>query len=91
MYGTDGRVPKPDPKITQLEDEVVRRQTASVQQLTSRMGQLDVGGKKPSEDQDKFPARPAFGTRGTPVTLWANYYQILTRIPVVYKYTMTVK
>ncbi|KAF4982301.1 hypothetical protein FZEAL_2050 [Fusarium zealandicum] len=90
VFTIDGGVPQPDPAITELENEVVRRQTASVGQLTSKMGKLAVGEKKP-QDEDKFPARPAFGTKGTPVKLWANYYRILTKIPVIYKYTMTVK
>ncbi|KAM5346608.1 hypothetical protein ACJ41O_009613 [Fusarium nematophilum] len=89
-----GAIPQPDPEVTALEDEVVKSQAASVGQLVSKLGKLEVGGKKPSavtEGQDKLPARPAFGTRGTPVTLWANYYRVLTKMPVIYKYTMSVK
>lgn len=26
---------------------------------------------------DKFPSRPGFGTRGTPVNLWANYFELV--------------
>jgi eukaryotic translation initiation factor 2C len=81
-------VPQPDAAITKLEDEVVRNQVTSVAQLTSNMGNLSMEDK---QNLGKFPPRPAFGSKGTPVTLWANYYQVKTQAPVIYKYTMTVK
>ncbi|RSL70256.1 hypothetical protein CEP54_001879 [Fusarium duplospermum] len=85
-----GVVPQPDPATTKLENETVQQQSSSTQQLISKMGKLELGGKK-SQEEDKFPARPAFGTRGNPVTLWANYYGIKTKFPFLYKYTITVK
>ncbi|KAI7762393.1 hypothetical protein LZL87_006788 [Fusarium oxysporum] len=81
-------IPQPDGAITQLEDEVVRSQATSVAQLTSNMGNLSMEDK---QNLGKFPPRPAFGSKGTPVTLWTNYYQVKTQAPVLYKYTMTVK
>ncbi|RKK83127.1 hypothetical protein BFJ69_g2669 [Fusarium oxysporum] len=81
-------VPQPDGAIAQLEDEVVRSQATSVAQLTSNMGNLSMEDK---QNLGKFPPRPAFGSKGTPVTLWTNYYQVKTQAPVLYKYTMTVK
>ncbi|KAM0439826.1 hypothetical protein ACHAPT_000923 [Fusarium lateritium] len=88
-----GPVPEPDAATTKLENDMVKHQAASTQQLVSKMGKLDLGPKKPQVpvEEDKFPARPAFGTKGTPVTLWANYYRIMTKFPVLYKYTVTVK
>ncbi|KAG5664418.1 hypothetical protein KAF25_008152 [Fusarium avenaceum] len=83
-----GPVPQPDNAITKLEDEVVKYQNSSIDQLTSQMGKLGV------EDQQKagmFPPRPAFGSEGRPVILFANYFRIHTKMPVIYKYTMTVK
>ncbi|KAJ4205590.1 hypothetical protein NW767_003654 [Fusarium falciforme] len=85
-----GAIPQPDPATTKLENETVQHQASSTQQLVSKMGKLELGAKK-SQEEDKFPARPAFGTRGNPVTLWANYYGIKTKFPVLYKYTITVK
>ncbi|KAF4965125.1 hypothetical protein FSARC_7042 [Fusarium sarcochroum] len=88
VFTVGSTVPQPDDAITKLEDEVVRHQTASVDKLASKMGKLAVGD---SQNQDKFPPRPAFGTRGLPVTLWANYFKVDTQITLIYKYTMTVK
>lgn len=39
---------------------------------------------------EMFPARPSFGTKGTPVTLWANYYKVVAKITVLYKYTLDI-
>lgn len=83
-----GSIPQPDGDIAKLEDEVVRSNVTSVAQLTSNMGKLTMEDK---QNLGKFPPRPAFGNKGTPVTLWANYYAVKTQAPALYKYTMTVK
>ncbi|KAF9765825.1 hypothetical protein IL306_001815 [Fusarium sp. DS 682] len=88
VFTAGGNVPAPDAAVAKLEDDVVRNQTTSVAQLTSKMGSLSMEAK---QDMGKFPPRPAFGSKGTPVTLWANYYEVKTKAPVIYKYTMTVK
>lgn len=91
LSSTSGPLPQPDPATTKLENETVKHQApSSTQQLVSKMGKLELGAKK-SQEEDKFPARPAFGTEGIPVTLWANYYGITTKFPALYKYTITVK
>ncbi|KAG8671632.1 hypothetical protein FPOAC1_004884 [Fusarium poae] len=81
-------VPQPDAAVTKLEDEVVKNQNNSVAQLTSNMSKLGVEEK---EDLGKFPARPAFGNKGRSVILWANYYQVDTKVPMLYKYTISIK
>ncbi|KAF5019913.1 hypothetical protein F66182_8075 [Fusarium sp. NRRL 66182] len=88
IFTVGSTVPQPDETIKKLEDEVVRQQAASVNQLVSKMGKL---GVKDAQDQDKFPRRPAFGSKGVPVILWANYFRVQTKMPIIYKYTMTVK
>lgn len=81
-------VPQPDAAITKLEDEVVKNQNNSFAQLTSKMSKLGVEEK---QNLGKLPPRPAFGNKGRPVTLWANYYQIDTKTPpTIYKYTISV-
>lgn len=83
-----GSIPQPDGAIAKLEDEVVKSNVTSVAQLTSNMSNLSMEDK---QNLGKFPPRPAFGSKGTPVTLWANYYAVKTQAPVLYKYTMNVK
>ena len=36
----------------------------------------DLSKLKISDGLDKFPPRPAYGTQGTPVILWANYFEL---------------
>ncbi|KAF5672919.1 putative argonaute like post-transcriptional silencing QDE-2 [Fusarium circinatum] len=88
VFTIGGSIPQPDGAIAKLEDEVVRSNIASITQLTSNMGNLSMEDK---QNLGKFPPRPAFGSKGTPVTLWANYYAIKAQAPILYKYTMTVK
>ncbi|KAJ4018138.1 hypothetical protein NW752_002047 [Fusarium irregulare] len=88
VFTVPSGVPQPDAAITKLENEVVRNQNDSVAQLTSKMSKLGVEKK---QNLGKFPPRPAFGNKGRPVTLWANYYEVTAKIPVIYKYTMSIK
>lgn len=50
--------PPPDPAVTNLENAILKAKPAG-------SGKLD--STRP------FPMRPGYGTKGTPVTLWANY------------------
>ncbi|KAH7175582.1 ribonuclease H-like domain-containing protein [Dactylonectria macrodidyma] len=61
-------------------------------QLVSDMSKLKVKAKSDPTplSQEQFPARPAHGTRGTSVTLWANYFRVVTKLGILYKYTMDV-
>ncbi|KAF7541061.1 hypothetical protein G7Z17_g12040 [Cylindrodendrum hubeiense] len=61
-------------------------------ELVSEMGKLKVQakGNTTALTQEQFPARPAYGSRGTPVVLWANYFRIVTKLGTLYKYTMDV-
>ncbi|KAF4992428.1 hypothetical protein FGRMN_7173 [Fusarium graminum] len=88
IFSIGTTVPQPDNTITKLEDEVVRHQNSSVGQLTSQMGKL---GMEDKQNAGKFPPRPAFGSEGRPVVLYANYFQIHAKMPVIYKYTISVK
>ncbi|KAL6409509.1 hypothetical protein AUP68_05884 [Ilyonectria robusta] len=92
VFTIDGAVPEPDLAISELEQQVVTQQTASMTQVVSKMGKLKVQakGSTTSLSQEQFPARPAYGTRGTAVVLWANYFRIVTKLGTLYKYTMDV-
>jgi hypothetical protein len=53
------------------------------------MGQLSVGSSATSAVI--LPVRPAFGTKGSPVTLWANYFALrLKNAQPLFKYVLTV-
>ncbi|KAI1777141.1 Piwi-domain-containing protein [Hypoxylon cercidicola] len=79
--------PKPDTKITQLEDKILNGLG-----MVTKMSALQISsskGSKPSSD-DRMPCRPAFGNKGTEVTLWANYFALDVKTPSLYKYILEV-
>ncbi|KAI0408285.1 Piwi-domain-containing protein [Xylaria palmicola] len=65
--------PRPDPAIAKLEDELIKGQSVSA--LTSKMAQAKISAAQTPANA-WFPRRPAFGTQGTPVILWANYFKL---------------
>jgi hypothetical protein len=75
----DNRVPPPDTKITTLENEFQKK----------KAGPLDIA--KLSLKQS-FPTRPAYGTRGQEVILFANYFELKTAADLVlYRYSLQVE
>ncbi|OTB09514.1 hypothetical protein M426DRAFT_50484 [Hypoxylon sp. CI-4A] len=77
--------PAPDPKITQLEDTILKDLG-----MVSKMAALQVSAKKGSTPSEHLPCRPAFGTKGKEVKLWANYYALDVKTPSLYKYALKV-
>ncbi|KAL7971387.1 ribonuclease H-like domain-containing protein [Trichoderma sp. SZMC 28014] len=99
-FDYNGKVPEPDAEITKLENQIVAAQSSSLAALTSQMGKLNVKGKggkggnaaaPPSDMLTQFPPRPAYGSNGRPVTLWANYFKVNLKLDTFYKYTMETK
>ncbi|KAI1813465.1 ribonuclease H-like domain-containing protein [Poronia punctata] len=47
------------------------------------------GSKAPASTGDVFPVRPAFGTQGKPIILWANYFRVnVNGGSALYKYSL---
>ncbi|OGM39414.1 putative piwil3 protein [Aspergillus bombycis] len=74
-----GKVPPPDPTVRRIEDGI---QKATADPLTLSKLQLN----------SEYLPRPGYGTKGRPVTLWANYFHI-TPDPnlVFYRYAIDVR
>ncbi|KAI1259434.1 ribonuclease H-like domain-containing protein [Xylariaceae sp. FL1019] len=73
-------VPKPDPKITQLENDILKKHHSDI---TTRMKNVQISGTP-------FPCRPAFGSQGKEVTLWANYFEMKLKAEILLNYTVDV-
>ncbi|KAH8807748.1 RNA interference and silencing protein [Xylogone sp. PMI_703] len=75
----DGKYDEPNTKVSQLEDDFMR-------QRSTLEGQLSGISLK-----QQFPIRPGYGTQGTKVVLWANYYDFTVKPGVVlYRYDVKV-
>ncbi|XP_044716282.1 piwi domain-containing protein [Hirsutella rhossiliensis] len=86
-YNVNGSFPQPDAAITNLEDRLIKGQASSAAGLASQMAKADIRGPPlQARSTDVFPLRPAFGTNGQAVTLWANYFNVNVKPTVLYKY-----
>lgn len=75
----DGIIPPPSAIVTQAEDNYVKGLTSA--------GVPDIGGLQVGA---RFPRRPGFGTKGTKVVLWANYFEFVPPPNLVlYRYRIT--
>ncbi|KAJ6436655.1 Protein argonaute 18 [Purpureocillium lavendulum] len=85
-----GGCPAPDTAITALEERAVRSNASEISELAVRFGKASIssslGGTRPA---DLLPPRPAFGSNGRAVTLWANYYAVTVKPTVFYRYTVS--
>jgi eukaryotic translation initiation factor 2C len=70
----DGRVPPPDASITAMED--------AIHSGENKLQMLSL--------EQTFPRRPGYGTRGSPVVLWANYVQMKTQDLLLHRYGVSV-
>ncbi|KAK4891707.1 hypothetical protein LTR27_009715 [Elasticomyces elasticus] len=64
VYQAGAPIPVPDPRITQKENELVK---------STRKQMFPIG-----VDGAEVPGRPGYGTKGKPITLRTNYFEIQT-------------
>lgn len=77
----ENAVPQPDPAVSQLEDKILNDMD-----MTSRMASLQVSKTSTPQTDDLMPIRPAYGTKGTEVVLWTNYFALDVKTPSLYSY-----
>ncbi|KAF3480882.1 argonaute [Arthroderma uncinatum] len=65
VYSEGHPIPPPDATVQKIEDAYIKQ----------RKG-LSLDSLKISQ---AFPLRPSYGTRGTPVVLWANYFPLVPK------------
>ncbi|KAI1472880.1 Piwi-domain-containing protein [Daldinia caldariorum] len=83
-----GGAPPPSLAITNLENKILDDfgMAAKMSALKLSSGK---GSKTPASEH--MPCRPAFGNKGTEVTLWTNYFALdVDKTPSLYRYTLEV-
>ncbi|KZL66534.1 rna interference and gene silencing protein, partial [Colletotrichum incanum] len=73
----DGSIPPPDTAVTTVENAL------QAQRATPSLNKLSL--------EPVLPQRPGYGTRGTPITLWANYVELVASTSLkLYRYDISV-
>ncbi|KAI1847612.1 hypothetical protein JX266_006464 [Neoarthrinium moseri] len=87
VFKSSSDAPGPDAKIAQLEDKLINEAL-----LTKQTSALQISGSaSPSQPVSEFmPLRPAFGSKGKEVILWANYFTLQAKAQTWSKYSLKV-
>lgn len=87
-----GAVPVPEESVTKLEDKWAQSaDSVSVTELSERAGKLGITSSNVDVTLTAaLPRRPAYGTTGTPVVLWANYFSMEIKSQTLFKYALKV-
>jgi eukaryotic translation initiation factor 2C len=76
-------VPSPDTNVTRIEKETEAAGKLARTKITSQ--------KSKGVIEARLPQRPGFGTKGKPVVLWANYFNMTPLVDqILYRYTIEV-
>ncbi|KAI1488764.1 ribonuclease H-like domain-containing protein [Biscogniauxia mediterranea] len=62
IFTSPGGIPPPDDKVTRIEDALQKSLSGATLEALSLV--------------DKFPSRPSYGTKGTSIVVWANYFAL---------------
>ncbi|KAK1451087.1 piwi domain-containing protein [Colletotrichum cuscutae] len=81
FYGQGSVIPQPDIEITALEDSLIKSYQSKDQVLVKKMGVL----KLTDSTVSLMPRRPAYGTKGKQVIVWANYFRVSIEPAVLYR------
>ncbi|RYP84879.1 hypothetical protein DL769_001073 [Monosporascus sp. CRB-8-3] len=92
VFKQGATLPAPEKAITELEDKILKEHLGTLA-ITGRMSKLQVSETKKKEpsSENYFPCRPAFGTNGKEVILWANYFKLNVPANELYQYAIEVK
>lgn len=92
FFSIAGVVAAPDAAVTKLEDAMIKKQASGEGQLVGKMKGVNLNkGRDPKPSfNELLPARPAFGTLGSPCVVWANYFKVDAKPITLYKYGLEV-
>ncbi|KAJ0348669.1 hypothetical protein COL154_013722 [Colletotrichum chrysophilum] len=79
--------PQPDTDVTNLENAIIERHRSADQTLVKKMGSMKLTDSTVSH----MPRRPAYGTKGKQIIVWANYFRMAIKPLVLYRYNLEVR
>ncbi|RYO97065.1 hypothetical protein DL765_011363 [Monosporascus sp. GIB2] len=91
VFTQGATLPAPEKAITDLEDKILKEHLGTLA-VTGKMSMLKVSATKSNvpSSESYFPCRPAFGTNGKEVILWANYFKLNVPANELYQYAIEV-
>ncbi|KZL81875.1 piwi domain-containing protein [Colletotrichum incanum] len=81
-------IPQPDSSITELENEIIKFHQSKDTDLVKKMRSMSI---TEANAVALMPRRPAYGTLGNKVLLWANYFRLTVNPDVIYRYNFEVR
>ncbi|OAR00118.1 hypothetical protein LLEC1_05133 [Akanthomyces lecanii] len=79
-----GQTPEPDTAINALENQVVLAQWKELEKTLKQKGSTK------TLFGENLPARPAFGSQGQSIKVWANYFGVAAKPITLYKYGLKI-
>ncbi|TQV98173.1 Stem cell self-renewal protein Piwi [Cordyceps javanica] len=77
---------EPDHAVQQLENTLIKAQSAELMQNTEK----STAASARTLFGEHLPARPAFGSQGRPIVVWANYFDVTVAPLTLYRYNLKV-
>lgn len=81
-------IPQPDDSIMELENQIIKSHQSKDMVLVKKMSNMKI---TEANAVALMPRRPAYGTRGNKVLLWANYFRLTVNPDVIYRYNIEVR
>ncbi|OHE98025.1 piwi domain-containing protein [Colletotrichum orchidophilum] len=88
FFGENKPIPQPDSSTAELENRIVKSHQAKDTDLVKKMSSMKIID---ATSAALMPRRPAYGTKGKKVLLWANYFRLTVNPDIVWRYNLEVR
>ncbi|KXH25802.1 piwi domain-containing protein [Colletotrichum simmondsii] len=88
FFGQNKPIPQPDRGTTELENRIVKDHQSKDADLFKKMSSMTLTEANAAA---LMPRRPAYGTKGKKVILWANYFHLTVNPDAVWRYNLEVR
>ncbi|KAI3545869.1 piwi domain-containing protein [Colletotrichum filicis] len=88
FFGQNKPIPQPDRGTIELENRIIKAHQSQDAQLFKKMSSMTLTD---ANSAALMPRRPAYGTKGKKVILWANYFHLTVNPDAVWRYNLEVR